>query len=109
MGSSKRDPRAYPVPDDPRALQRLLEVLPALAAAHPVLADANEAVKRGIHPIDAARLALMRLVSRPTSTRLRCEGASDGECNWEQCPQLIDGEPERSGRHCPLDLPEEEY
>lgn len=27
----------------------------------------------------------------------------DGECVWEGCPQLRDGEPERTGRHCPLD------
>ena len=35
--------------------------------------------------------------------RLRCRGARDGECIWEHCPQLRDGEPEKSGRHCPLD------
>jgi len=28
---------------------------------------------------------------------------SDGDCYWENCPQLRDGEPEKSGRHCPLD------
>lgn len=41
--------------------------------------------------------------------RLRCQAARDGECMWEFCPQLRDGEPEKSGRHCPLDYPEEEY
>lgn len=35
-----------------------------------------------------------------------CHGASDGECNWAECPQLRDGEPALSGRHCPLDLHE---
>ena len=39
--------------------------------------------------------------------RPRCQAASDGECNWQQCPQLRDGEPEKSGRHCPLDYDEE--
>lgn len=29
----------------------------------------------------------------------RCQGASDGDCFWEHCPQQI----EHSG-HCPLDL-----
>ena len=32
----------------------------------------------------------------------KCRSGSDGECFWEQCPQLRDGEPERSGRDCPL-------
>lgn len=33
----------------------------------------------------------------------RCAAARDGECNHAQCPQLRDGEPENSGRHCPID------
>ncbi|HYE79249.1 MAG TPA: hypothetical protein VEI97_14795 [bacterium] len=33
----------------------------------------------------------------------RCMSGSDGECFWKHCPQLRDGEPERSHRHCPLD------
>ena len=32
-----------------------------------------------------------------------CRAASDGECHWPLCPQERDGEPQRSGRHCPLD------
>lgn len=31
-----------------------------------------------------------------------CHAQSDGDCDWEGCPQLRDGEPERSGRSCPL-------
>lgn len=33
-----------------------------------------------------------------------CHGAKDGECSWKYCPQLRDGEPEASSRHCPLDV-----
>ncbi len=33
-----------------------------------------------------------------------CHAHSDGDCTWEHCPQLRDGEPEKSGRHCPLDV-----
>jgi protein gp37 len=33
----------------------------------------------------------------------RCHAARDGECMADSCPQLRDGEPHRSGRHCPLD------
>jgi hypothetical protein len=32
-----------------------------------------------------------------------CHAQRDGDCIWGQCPQIRDGEPERSGRHCPLD------
>lgn len=33
-----------------------------------------------------------------------CHSDSDGDCSWSRCPQNRDGEPARSGRHCPLDL-----
>lgn len=39
---------------------------------------------------------------------LRCAAARDGECNHAQCPQLRDGEPGNSGRHCPIDNWDEE-
>lgn len=35
-----------------------------------------------------------------------CHAGKDGECNWEGCPQLRDGEPAATGRHCPRDLPD---
>lgn len=31
-----------------------------------------------------------------------CYAGRDGECNHELCPQLRDGEPEKTGRFCPL-------
>lgn len=36
-----------------------------------------------------------------------CRAGKDGDCIWKKCPQLRDNEPARSGRHCPLDNPEE--
>lgn len=33
----------------------------------------------------------------------RCAAGRDGECGHAQCPQLRDGEPAKSSRHCPLD------
>lgn len=32
-----------------------------------------------------------------------CASDDDGDCIHAECPQLRDGEPKRSGRHCPLD------
>ncbi len=37
-----------------------------------------------------------------------CHANRDGECDWKDCPQLRDGEPPKSGRHCPLDTDEDE-
>ena len=33
----------------------------------------------------------------------RCRASEDGDCDWPECPQILDDEPHRSGRHCPLD------
>lgn len=32
-----------------------------------------------------------------------CAADRDGECHHPDCPQIRDGEPEKSDRHCPLD------
>lgn len=38
----------------------------------------------------------------------RCQADDDDGCDYKDCPQLRDGEPLRSGRHCPWDRVEEE-
>lgn len=40
---------------------------------------------------------------KPARQLVHCAAARDGECAHERCPQLRDGEPAKSGRHCPLD------
>jgi hypothetical protein len=37
-----------------------------------------------------------------------CHADDDGDCTWTECPQLRDGEPAKSRRHCPLDVQDEE-
>ena len=32
-----------------------------------------------------------------------CAAGSDGDCTHPQCPQIRDGEPKKTGRHCPID------
>lgn len=32
----------------------------------------------------------------------------DGDCDWADCPQNRDGEPGKTGRHCPLDRHDDE-
>ena len=41
----------------------------------------------------------------PEAESQPCHSAKDGECQWVLCPQLRDGEPEKSGRNCPLTWP----
>ena len=69
---------------------------------------------------DIARMALARwgrpvappapetpaeaLAARPVAAMEICHGHQDGECHWEQCPQLRDSEPAATGRSCPLPL-----
>lgn len=36
-----------------------------------------------------------------------CASGQDGDCIHPDCPQLRDGEPVKSGRHCPIDTREE--
>ncbi len=36
-----------------------------------------------------------------------CRAGRDGDCVWKKCPQHQDGEPVKSGRHCPLDTRDE--
>ena len=37
---------------------------------------------------------------------VQCHAQQDGDCSWRDCPQVRDGEPNSSGRHCPLDAEE---
>lgn len=32
-----------------------------------------------------------------------CRSDNDGDCDWDKCPQIAQGEPQMTGRHCPLD------
>ena len=33
-----------------------------------------------------------------------CMADCDGDCTWSGCPQLRDGEPAATNRHCPRDI-----
>jgi hypothetical protein len=39
---------------------------------------------------------------------LRCHATLEGECQWNHCPQVRDGEPMHTGRTCPLPWMDEE-
>ncbi len=51
---------------------------------------------------DLAR-RVSKLYSSLCEINVNCHSQRDGDCIWERCPQLRDGEPKKSGRHCPLD------
>lgn len=44
----------------------------------------------------------------PEALGKHCQSMRDGDCVWRHCPQNRDGEPRRSGRHCPLDIHQDE-
>lgn len=46
----------------------------------------------------------------PQETGGNCHADRDGDCSHKDCPQNRDGEPQKTGRHCPLDKspPEDE-
>jgi hypothetical protein len=39
----------------------------------------------------------------PANENERCHSQKDGDCDWQFCPQNKEGEPQKTGRHCPLD------
>lgn len=43
------------------------------------------------------------------ATGERCHACRDGDCIDDRCPQNRDGEPVKSGRHCPLDVGDNGY
>jgi len=51
---------------------------------------------------------LRALINGREDAKDQCHASSDGECHWKDCPQINDGEPRKSGRHCPLDHPKDE-
>ena len=58
--------------------------------------------------IDALRDALTALEAQDERSD-KCHAQKDGDCEWEECPQLRDGEPVKSGRDCPLDCGDDDY
>ena len=68
---------------------------------HPSKPDTKEPVTEEANPLPKPRYSLSQ--HRMT----RCQSDDDGMCyDASVCPQLRDGEPKRSGRHCPLDVRE---
>lgn len=39
---------------------------------------------------------------------IRCAAGRDGDCIHPDCPQNKEGEPAKTGRHCPLDVEDDE-
>lgn len=60
-------------------------------------------VGAGVLATGAKREPITRAPRLPRADYPGCHSDNDGDCTWSGCPQLRDGEPERSGRHCPRD------
>lgn len=71
----------------------------ALGLARKLLSD-NPELETQIHE---GREALEREKIEATQPITRCQASrGDGECNDRRCPQIRDGEPEKTERDCPL-------
>lgn len=70
--------------------------------------DGGQLKARPVHPVEI-RAVLVEEVRMANATQVQdaplehCAAGKDGECYHRKCPQIRDNEPEKSGRHCPLD------
>lgn len=68
-----------------------------------------ETAARLNYPKQPVKALMLKMLKDNQVTRHKDGGVylwspkEDGDCAWEGCPQLRDGEPEATGRHCPLD------
>ena len=84
----------------------------ALAAAHHAVQAALTAGPPSAPWLDEALETYSSVavsIPLPIERELKhCVAGRDGECAHPACPQLRDGEPVKSGRHCPLDVRDDE-
>lgn len=73
--------------------------------------DANPEWNTGIRAVREALADTEVIAMRRRAlgiTHNECHSASDGECDWSECPQIRAGEPAKTGRHCPLHVTEDD-
>ena len=67
-------------------------------------ADAAEAEVARLRAIVEGRTTAPTRAILPVYVNPGCHSDDDGDCVWSECPQLRDGEPKATGRHCPRDM-----
>lgn len=50
------------------------------------------------------RLKTLSAYQQELAAEGHCMADGDGDCFWSECPQLRDGEPAATHRHCPRDI-----
>ena len=73
-----------------------------LACANALIDDPWDDTVRGFKPYHPFKLAETDADAPSQSTEARCHAGQDGDCIWSECPQNRDGEPQKSGRSCPI-------
>lgn len=80
-----------------------LGVLGILFVAAGVSVSARGVILAGVLMVIVAMgVAFLPPLADEVSDR-QCRADRDGDCVWPGCPQLADGEPAATGRHCPFD------
>jgi hypothetical protein len=98
IAESPLDGLAYTRNPTPYECARAIRALKSAPAIEPVEGASKETEQ------PQGRIAFPMPYSKSEKKELaRCHADRDGECVHKDCPQLRDGEPKKSGRHCPLD------
>ncbi len=100
--------RDFQTPSLPRREQAAAPSMPS------VLTPAHHDLIRLLAEQSAETWLLQQASMPPKPAQLpltHCAANRDGDCDHQQCPQLRDGEPVKSGRRCPLDTqnPEDDH
>lgn len=105
--------REDPTPDVPRGVvnwPRQRQVLEIWAEEHSTYSDMrgymSGAITRALEYLDMFakdNADCLKAIDKLMNEAPYCHAAQDGDCAWKGCLQIRDGEPEATGRHCPLD------
>jgi hypothetical protein len=101
-GSQKEYWTGYSLPSEAPEPTKAIEAPTPTDTTEP---RAFNAPKHKIPSKEERRLLLLQFDNdHPELVGERCHASrGDVECFWALCPQELEGEPEKSGRHCPLD------
>ncbi|HDG5313247.1 TPA: hypothetical protein PCI30_000826 [Klebsiella pneumoniae] len=93
-------------------LRKLDEFEANLLASQLTALDGGLLKARPVHPVEirlvtVEEMRLANAIQVQDAPPEYCAAAKDGECCHPRCPQIHDGEPAFSGRHCPLDKGDE--
>lgn len=92
-----------------RLQQKLHKLNNKLASKNEQVQRMSERIRELTERLESAKREAERKPGVFVTSAIDCQADRDGDCHWKHCPQLRDGEPKRSGRHCPHDTGKDPY